>query len=186
MEVVRMQKQKNTKIIVHAGKKLLSVYLVSLMLLASFAGMITSVRAEPLDVITTYYNDGGLIQATAFNDEQVVIVNISVNNTVGDPPGGAWYAVRALNQNTGEWILVNVTDNQSIGFPNTAGDGVYWGQFQVNSTHLTHNSTMPADLAVLQVQDADVLNISEIAGSPLDNDSEIEWCIGSTATYRGM
>jgi len=150
---------------IRVGKKLLSVYVVSLMLLASFVGIMPSVEAAPPpDVMTTYFYDGGLNIETEFDDDNSVYVNVSVNNTSGDPVG-SFYSVRAENMDSGEWVLVNVTDNQTFPVPsNVENDSIYWGVFNISSFNVTHNSTGPGDFSILNAMNEDTINISEYGG----------------------
>ncbi|MFH1101550.1 MAG: PGF-pre-PGF domain-containing protein [Methanobacteriota archaeon] len=173
-----MQKQNITRNISRIGRKSIALYLIILLVITSFVSLVPQVIADDSNVfITTYLYDGNLIQTTEFNDRTDVIVNVTVvDNMTGDPPIGLYF-VKALNEMTGEWIMVNVTDNQSIGIPNTPNDGMYWGRFQINSTHPTQNASMPMDLAYLQSNHMDIINISEIPESPLDGDSEIAYTI---------
>ena len=114
-----------------------------------------------------------------------VIVNVSVDGISNDPVGYL-YPVMAVNIDSGEWIFVKVSDNNSIpGVSNTAGDGKYWGCFNISSSDPSHNSTGMEDFAILHVADTEEVNISEIPvgqGGVLDGDEDIAYAvIGSLA-----
>ena len=68
------------------GKKILSSYIVGLLLLASFIVVIPISKAEGYDTITTYLDEEVVISPeTEFEEGEMVIVNISVDNKTGDP-----------------------------------------------------------------------------------------------------
>ena len=126
--------------------------------------------------MTTYEFIGFLNQTTVFSDEDQIFVNVSVDNITGDP-GGERYYVKALNENTGEWVKVYVSDNDTNPpwDDNIPGDGMYWGFFNVSSGNSSQNSSGPGTFSVLQVSNGDIVNISEDPESELDGDAEIAY-----------
>ena len=155
------------------GKRLSSIFIVAIMILTSFVGMIQTVEAEFPDVITTYRSN--VTPATEFNNGSIVVVNITVDKCSGDPGGGNFYWIKARNTATHEWIKVNVTDNQNISGlpPNVPNDHHYWSKFQINGSHASHNSSGPGNLAILHVHNHETVNISEVYPGPFDNDSYV-------------
>ena len=140
--------------------------------------MIPITSAEGADTITTYTLDQeNLVNKTEFNANDSVIVNVSVDAVSGDPVGPPYY-IMAKNINSGEWINVSVTDNNTEGpwgNENSPGDGKYWGVFNVSGSEASFNATNQGETSILQVNNGDTVNISEIPGNPLDNDTDIAY-----------
>ncbi|HEC89064.1 MAG TPA: carboxypeptidase regulatory-like domain-containing protein [Thermoplasmatales archaeon] len=161
-------------------KRLLSFVVVVILLFTSFMAMIQTIGATPgYDSIKTYMGGDGLIESTVFGDEEFIIVNVTVDGVTGDPPGPL-YSIKAINENTGEWVNVIVSDNDTQGpwgVNNIAGDGTYWGAFQINSTHITYNSSGPGEQSILQVSNGDIINITEEYPGPFDGDTDIAYTI---------
>ncbi|MBE3137916.1 MAG: PGF-pre-PGF domain-containing protein [Thermoplasmata archaeon] len=178
-----MQKQNTKKDMNILGKRLISIYLVTLMMIASFAGIIPITQAEPTDVIHTY--NVSVIPAEEFGDGDTVLVNVSVNNRTGDPQGPPYY-IKALNQQTHQWVNVYVSDNNTgpWGDENISMDKKYWGMFNISSAaNSTYNASPPGEYSILQVANGQSVNISEVPGS-VDFDDEFA-SIVITANYYG-
>ena len=159
-------------------QKILSIYIVGLLILVSFIGLIPIVSAVGTDIITTYVSDGGILNiVTEFEINESVFVNITLDNITGDPPTlDPPYFVKAKNVNSGDWINVDVMDNNVMGpwgSDNIPNDGKYWGDFNLSNTEATINASGPDEIAILQVNIGDTVNISEILGNILDNDVDI-------------
>ncbi|HDM67354.1 MAG TPA: carboxypeptidase regulatory-like domain-containing protein, partial [Thermoplasmatales archaeon] len=78
------------------------------------------------------------------------------------------------NNDTGEWIYIPVSDNDTNIPWNTAYDYEYWGRFNISSSTPTRNSSAPGDTPVLNVKPGDTLVLKEIGpGYPLDNDTDV-------------
>ena len=160
-------------------RKILSSYIVGMLVFASFAVFIQTAEASGSnDVVTTYVTDGDSVtESTEFYDDDSVIVNVTMNNITGDP-GGPPYTMIARNLNTSDWVLLPVSDNQDMapGVTNIPGDGTYWGFFNTSSSGDSINATMGTD-AVLVVSNGHVINITEnetLDSSLLwDNDSDV-------------
>lgn len=155
------------------GKKILSCYIVALLMFASFVVMMQKAEADGVnDTITTYNND--LTPTTEFDDGDMIIVNLSVHDMVNDPSEGL-YMAKATNVNSSQFCNFSVSDNSTSGpwgSNNSASDGNYWGFFNISSTQGTRDQNQTLD-AILHVSDGDVINISEISGGPLDGDGDI-------------
>ncbi|MCJ7697917.1 MAG: carboxypeptidase-like regulatory domain-containing protein, partial [Thermoplasmata archaeon] len=181
-----MQKQNTKKVMNILGKKLISIYLLALMMITSFAGIMPIGQAEPIDVIHTY--DMSVTPAEEFGDGDTIIVNVSVNNRTGDPSGGPPYYVKAANEQTHRWVKVYVSDNNSIGpwdGENIPMDKKYWGMFNISSAiNSTYNASAPGEYSILQVANGQSVNISEVPDS-VDFDAEFA-CIVITANYSGQ
>jgi PGF-pre-PGF domain-containing protein len=183
MKVARMQKQNTTKDKNILGKKLISIYLMALMMITSFAGIMPIGQAEPIDVIHTY--DVSVTPAEEFDDGDTVLVNVSVNNRTGDSLGPPYY-VKALNQQTHRWVNVYVSDNNTgpWGLENIPMDKKYWGMFNISSAaNSTYNASAPGGYSILQVANGQSVNISEVSGS-VDFDAEFA-SIVIIANYSG-
>ena len=180
-----MQKQNTKKAMNILGKKLISIYLMALMMITSFAGIMPISQAEPTDVIHTY--DVSVTPAEEFGDGDTVLVNVSVNNRTGDPPVGPPYYVKASNEQTHRWVKVFVFDNNSMGpwgGENIPMDKKYWGLFNISSAaNSTYNASAPGEYSILQVANGQSVNISEVPGS-VDFDGEFA-SIVITANYSG-
>ncbi len=153
-------------------KKLMSSYIIFTLFATSIIMMVPITIAEGNDVITTYFYDGSLVPEIDFDINDTVFVNITVDNVTGDddPP----FSLIAVNENTSEWITFFVTDNQSgLWGSNTPNDGEYWGVFNLSYSEITSNASVPGDMSILQVNSGHIINISEINGGLLDNDSQI-------------
>jgi len=160
-------------------RKILSCYIVGILLIASFVAIIPTTKAEsPNDFIRTYFTDmGGLIESSEFDAIDSVIINVSLDNLSGpiDPP----YCLFVQNNNTGEWIFFPVWDNSTFGpwgDENVNDDGIFWGYFNLTDSGSSQNGS-GAD-PVLKVSAGDTLYIFEDDGAgppnPLwDNDPEI-------------
>jgi hypothetical protein len=159
-------------------RKALSWYVLTLLFLSIFAGLMINVTAAENDVLKTYRFEGFLNETTDFSDGDQVIVNITVDSISGDPDP-FFYNITALNNNTGEWVNVPVSDNDTS-FPwedNTAGDGEYWGCFNLSNTEPTQNYTGPGTFSILHISNEDTVNISEDPFSMLDGDLEIGYIL---------
>lgn len=107
-------------------KKLLSTLIVAVMLLTSLTVMVQISKAEPNDIIKTYDSSDLDTETNTFDNGSFVVVNISVDNKVGDPQP---YMLRAV-ANSSEEIWFYVLDNDTNppwGSRNNLDDGVYWG-----------------------------------------------------------
>ena len=142
-------------------RKLSSISIIILILLTSIVGTFPSTIAKDNvdgDSIKTYTED--LTPAIEFGNNSFVIVNVTVDNTTGDPDPP--YQIKVQAQNSGEWILVYVSDNDTT--PDrpwsnqTPGDGEYWGAFQIGNTNPTSNTTQPP---YLHLEDGEYANITE-------------------------
>ncbi|HEX08779.1 MAG TPA: carboxypeptidase regulatory-like domain-containing protein, partial [Thermoplasmatales archaeon] len=162
-------------------KRLMSTLIIIFLMSTSFAVITwTTTAATDGDNIKTYTQvDGQLIEKNIFSEEDFVIINVTVDNVSGDPQGPL-YSVKAINENTGEWVWVDVTDNDTQGpwgTNNIPGDSIYWGGFEVNSSYPTTNSSGPGNLSILQVSSGDKINITEHYPGPFDNDTYIAYFV---------
>ena len=155
------------------GKKFLSSYVIALMLLSCFVGMMPIVSADgPTDVITTYIFDGSLSASSQFDNGDAVIVNASMDNITGDPPSGPPNFLIAKNNNTDEWVRFPASDNDSgVWGSNPDGDGNYWGFFNVSNTSSVNASQDV--IANLNVSNGHTVYIYEDASGLWDNDSSV-------------
>ena len=156
-------------------KQLSSIYIIVMLIGSAFSGL--TIADDPIfgDWITTYKDDFGTMnQNTDFFDGDLVIVNITVDNSTGDPLGETNWII-ATNNNTGEWIKVYVTDNDTVGpwgSENIQNDSMYWGIFSVNSSQITVNNTPPT-LSNLQVNVGDKIDLFENQFGSFDGDGDI-------------
>jgi len=172
-EVIGMYK--NNHKLKYIFKKIVSSYILVILIIGSLNIFSYTASAEGgNDVIQTYEYIGYLNQTIDFSNESQIFVNITVDNITGDPVG-QYYCLKALNENTGEWVVVPVSDNDTN--PpfenNTAGDGEYWGFFNVSHVNSTQNASGPGSDSILQVSNGDTINVSEDPNSELDGDIEI-------------
>ncbi|HEC81609.1 MAG TPA: carboxypeptidase regulatory-like domain-containing protein [Thermoplasmatales archaeon] len=161
-------------------KRLISVVIITLLISTSFVTITRTIGAEPNgDSIKTYRENEGLIETTVFGDQEFIIINVTVDNVSGDPQGPP-YSIKAINENTNEWVFVSVSDNDTQGpwdGNNIPNDGTYWGGFQINSSHETVNASVPGEQSILQVSDGDIINITEQYPGLLDNDTDVAYII---------
>lgn len=151
-----------------------AIYVVILLLSTSIISVLPMISsAGNGDIITTYIEDeNGLQNETIFCDGDTVIINFTCDNQTGDPTYGL-YNLTAINNNTGEWIYIPVSDND-INIPgNTQNDGEYWGRFNITATGSTQNASY-GGIPILAGTPGDQIIIKEINPPyPLDNDLEI-------------
>ncbi len=174
------------------NQRFLSIYVVFILVLSTTTMMFSDIaQAAPGDdIITAHSYEGSFVPTVEFDDNSSVIINVTVDNSINDPESPPYYSVKATNTNSGEWVNVYVSDNDTDGpfsEVNTPGDGMYWGEFSINSSVATSNAIGPGDPTILQVSNGDEINISEIPpgqGGTFDGDEDIGYEI-ITAVFSG-
>ena len=155
-------------------KKVLSWYLVTMLVLTSFVITTQITTAAFYDTANTYSAEGDLSESDVFGNDSTVVIEIYVDGIQNDPESPPFYHVIARNENTSEWCKVYVFDNDTgYGAPwdaiNEPSDGKYWGCFNVSSSMATTNGTD----ATVHVLNGNVVNISEDPSGLLDGDGDI-------------
>ncbi len=162
-------------------RKILSCYIVGLLMIASFVTMLPRIHAEGPsgDYMITFFEDqGGMVQSSGFDIDDIVFVNVSLDNLFGpaEPP----YCLYVTNNNTDETIFFPVYDNVTYGpwgDENQPDDGCFWGFFNLTDSEDSHNAGENQD-ALLNVSVGNTIYIFEDNGgdapNPLwDNDADI-------------
>jgi len=175
-------RKKNYLKLKNSYKKLLGSYILIMFIIGSInVFTFNSSAMVGHDVLTTYEYIGFLNQTTTFTDEDQIFVNITADNLTGDPEG-QYYFLKALNENSGDWVKIPVSDNDT-NFPfenNTANDGEYWGFFNVSQGNETQNTS-----PILQVTSGDTINISEDPASQLKINGEAAYIIITIVSGEG-
>ena len=146
-------------------QKIISSYIVALLLLSSFIGLVQIAKAEPNDIIVTYDGTDPDTPINEFDNGSMVVINITVDGTTGD----AGYMLQAVAGTSGQEVWFPVFDNDTNppwSSRNNPGDGVYWGALQIGG-NVTDNSSTPR---YLHLDNSEQANISEILGGNFDGD----------------
>jgi len=148
------------------GKKILSGYIVTIMLLASFVMMIPTALAADGEAnsLKTHMFDpfDPETEVTTFGDGNGIVVNVTFDITdyTGDDPS---YKVKVVAQDSGEWVWVTVNDSDVLGPApwneiNEPDDGKYWGAFIIGQDATANGSGgQPSYLHLENGEDAQII-----------------------------